>query len=908
MGASAVVVEPASDDLGESWITALERAVNPAYSTPRLADGVEFFPAPTGTGWIARKLPEGRYLALTDEERLILLDLDGERTVLALAKRYSERHSKMGFFAVSGLLGIAANAAMLDGGPPDVVWTPLRQRIALRSVSGRMTWLNRSLLYRKIPVSGLGPAIRAMYRWFGRAFFHPIGAFVVLLVSVVGFVRWLGLDHPRPSDLSWTQLAIVGLFASLSIAVHELGHALAVVHFGRNVNKAGVFIMYGSPGGFVDTGDMWLATRRQRIVVTLAGPVATLIVGAVVALLTPDGNIVVAAMATSQYLIIAANATPLLKLDAYYVLMDALRMPNLRERSMAFMTVRLKRRLKDAWREGNLVPRLTRTELILLCYGTASVGWLLLISVAGLFLLPERMWQMGSNAYEIGVQHVLGPLLGLAVLALIVLIVLQIWGARARASEMGRVVQTAFDRSHGWAATALVFVISLVFGGLLPRVIQTRSETSATGWTHVFALIAGGVAVARGFELLPRLRGSRWVGPVTGLVAASAVMCVAEVLEWTSSAPHTTRLLHIGVVGLTVLAAFVGGRMTLSALGADLRAAWAPALVGAVLCAVPIGARSLGGVMLGAGTIAGLRLLRRPIVSSRQLVDIPVGEELTERRRVVHLRRAVAAVVEPVVAQYGALYGSSERIHALHTLNAAAAEAGWRWWFVEDGRFVDRSEGRLAELVDVWGRSIETIITIVGKECGRRVAEDALAEAHLALPARLGSLIDEWLGDALRRCGCLVDSSDDPSMAVRLTLGHLVRVPIQEVAQAIGNDSIESAIGEVNAVATRSGWGRWFRANGQLVDEMTVGRDDVETARELLSLLYARLTTVAGTPLTAAAVQHARDTLAWELRATALDLLTGRWSDTVMHRRVHQRDPRRWPIPVVPVPMVPVSG
>ncbi len=292
------------------------------------------------------------------------------------------------------------------------------------------------------------------------------------------------------------------------------------------------------------------------------------------------------------------------------------------------------------------------------------------------------------------------------------------------------------------------------------------------------------------------------------------------------------------------------------------------------------------------------------MVSSRQLVDIPLGEELTDRRRIAHLRRAVAALVEPVAAQHGALFGEAERIRALHAVNATAAEQGWTWWFVEDGRFVDRNDGRLSDLARVWGDSIERIVEVTGRDCGRRVADDAVAEAYLALPARLAALVDEWLGDSLTRCGCLVSSvsagaGDHPSddgMAVRLTVAHLVRVPFRELCQAVGHHAVEATLAEVNTVATRRGWGRWFRANGQLVDEMPAGRDDVETARLLLSLLYARLTIAAGTPLTMATVQHARDTLAWELRGTADDLLTGRWRDVAPVRRVRQATPRAWPV------------
>ena len=87
------------------------------------------------------------------------------------------------------------------------------------------------------------------------------------------------------------------------------------------------------------------------------------------------------------------------------------------------------------------------------------------------------------------------------------------------------------------------------------------------------------------------------------------------------------------------------------------------------------------------------------------------------------------------------------------------------------------------------------------------------------------------------------------------------------------------------------------RINGQMVDDMTPGRDDVSTARDLLSLLYAQLVDVAGAPLTLAAVQHARDTLAWELRPVASSLLPAPWADVVVRHRVHQRTPRNWPVP-----------
>ena len=99
---------------------------------------------------------------------------------------------------------------------------------------------------------------------------------------------------------------------------------------------------YGMPAFFVDVSDMWMAPRVPRILVSLAGPIVNVIIGStlviLVAVLPPStGTQVLFQAAFVAYLGALLNLNPLLELDGYYVLMDWLEMPKLRQKSFAFV-------------------------------------------------------------------------------------------------------------------------------------------------------------------------------------------------------------------------------------------------------------------------------------------------------------------------------------------------------------------------------------------------------------------------------------------------------------------------------------------------------------------------------------------------------------------------------------------
>jgi putative peptide zinc metalloprotease protein len=181
-------------------------------------------------------------------------------------------------------------------------------------------------------------------------------------------------------------VVLLVVLALVALAVHELGHGLAVKHAGRRVHEAGVRLYFGLPAAFVDTSDIWMASPRQRLLTAFAGPWTGLILGGLCAVAAS----LVATSPLGGFLFTAAfvflvdnlfNFNPLLELDGYYMLIDFLDRPLLRPRALAFVRGPLWSRV---WRRQPL----SGEERLLALFGLGAVGYGVLAVV-----LAARAWQ-----------------------------------------------------------------------------------------------------------------------------------------------------------------------------------------------------------------------------------------------------------------------------------------------------------------------------------------------------------------------------------------------------------------------------------------------------------------------------------------------------------------------------------
>ncbi|MEI7445155.1 MAG: HlyD family efflux transporter periplasmic adaptor subunit [Burkholderiales bacterium] len=198
-------------------------------------------------------------------------------------------------------------------------------------------------------------------------------AIATLVAAVTGLLlaarEWDTFTHSLRDTLSPEGLA--GFLVALVFAktLHELGHAFTATRYGLRVPQMGVAFLVMWPMLYTDTGEAWkLADRGRRLRVAGAGIATEFALAAWATLawcLVDDGNAKSALFflaTTSWVLTLAVNASPFMRFDGYFLLSDALDLPNLHERAGALARAWLRRTLLG-WDEPDpeaFPPRLRR--------------------------------------------------------------------------------------------------------------------------------------------------------------------------------------------------------------------------------------------------------------------------------------------------------------------------------------------------------------------------------------------------------------------------------------------------------------------------------------------------------------------------------------------------------------------
>lgn len=438
------------------WETLRDRLDYAAF-VPRLVPDVERaeLRRRDGSPYTVLKNPRGEggaglYVRLEPEDVALLELMDGTRNVQDILVTHLERR---GVFALDRLARLTAALAAngFFGEERAAIYQKLVALRARRDVLLRLSlWLRRLIMWDIARWNNADRAAGLLYRWGGRLAFTRAGAAIVLLFSAAGLVAWIrevgAGRHALVTVEGSYALGLLALIALqvLSISVHEAGHALAIRHFGRRVRRLGLMIYYLFPCVYVDSTDMTMASRRQRIIVALAGPLGGLTVGAACAFVAAiDGGIVggLAFKAASLFAFqFALNLLPILELDGYYVLVDLLDAPFLRQRSIAFARTTIVRKLRRR-------ERWTSTEIGLGAYGALAIVTSLLLVGFSLALWESRVTNAARELILLGPAGAL-ILLALALVfvgpLLVVLAIRAVGGARL----VGRVRSTRARRAR----------------------------------------------------------------------------------------------------------------------------------------------------------------------------------------------------------------------------------------------------------------------------------------------------------------------------------------------------------------------------------------------------------------------------------------------------------------------------
>lgn len=244
-------------------------------------------------------------------------------------------------------------------------------------------WLLHNYLFVRIPLIKPESFLRATQALF-ESILRPGFFLTIGILSLIGVVRvidqWDAFGQTFLYFFSWQGVLCYGLALALTKLLHEFGHAYMARHYGLRVPTMGLALMMLWPLLYTDTSEGWkLGSRRARLAIGGAGVVAELMLAGLAALawsLLPDGTLKSAAyiLATVTWIsTLAINLNPFMRFDGYYLLMDALDMPNLHERSFAFGRWYLRRTLLG-WDSPLPEPEYARNKGALV--GFAFAIWL----------------------------------------------------------------------------------------------------------------------------------------------------------------------------------------------------------------------------------------------------------------------------------------------------------------------------------------------------------------------------------------------------------------------------------------------------------------------------------------------------------------------------------------------------
>jgi putative peptide zinc metalloprotease protein len=180
----------------------------------------------------------------------------------------------------------------------------------------------------------------------------------------------------------WILIFLIGF-------VHETAHGLTCKHYGGQVHSMGLMFLYLTPCFFVDVTESWVsATKLQRLATIIAGIWIELVMCGIAMIFwlhAPAGSW----FHTTMYELIlltgiaavVINLNPLLKLDGYYFLTEIVEIPELKERSSAFVMAWIQAKILRLPVDVPIVPRRRVVLFVIYAVLSAAYSYLLLFFV-----------------------------------------------------------------------------------------------------------------------------------------------------------------------------------------------------------------------------------------------------------------------------------------------------------------------------------------------------------------------------------------------------------------------------------------------------------------------------------------------------------------------------------------------
>jgi putative peptide zinc metalloprotease protein len=317
--------------------------------------------SPDGSrNYILRCFRLDRYLLLSPKEVFLWEHFDGRNSLSEIGRTFHFEFGAFDYAMIRQFLAKLYHAGLLE----EIEAASDFQRS--QGDKRRRRWTRVVNSFLKLPSRLSAKSVRAdryctlLYGRGGFLLFHQVTFWASMILMVVALFAVVRLA-PQAREIS-LRLAVRPFLATTIILclipvvsmLHVLLHALACKSYGRKVREMGFFLLQGIlPTFYADVTDIFMSSRRARVMVDLAGPMVEVVLGSLAFLCAhwsapgfEQSLLFWAGVLLWESAIINLYPFNFLEMDGYNILADLLAMPMLRGQALALLPT-LPRRLRS---------------------------------------------------------------------------------------------------------------------------------------------------------------------------------------------------------------------------------------------------------------------------------------------------------------------------------------------------------------------------------------------------------------------------------------------------------------------------------------------------------------------------------------------------------------------------------
>lgn len=349
-----------------------------------------------GTGYWVVKEPVGlQYYRFHEEEYYILQMLDGHVSLEQIKEGFEAKFApqKITFGDLQQFIGMLHRSGLVISNAPGQ-GRALKQR---GGVKKRKEVLGKLANVFALRFRGVDPDrfLTAILPWTGWLFTIPALICFLIFMSSAGLLlatQYETFYEKLPSFQQffaadrWLYLAVT---MALVKVLHEFGHGISCKKFGGECHELGFMLLVFTPCLYCNVSDSWMLPNKwKRVWIGAGGIYVEMILASFATFVwwfSEPGlvnDLALNMMFLNAVSTIVVNGNPLLRFDGYYILMDMLEIPNLRQKA----TEILKRWFQQVClglelQEDPFLPR--RNQGMFALYTIASViyRWVVVFSI-----------------------------------------------------------------------------------------------------------------------------------------------------------------------------------------------------------------------------------------------------------------------------------------------------------------------------------------------------------------------------------------------------------------------------------------------------------------------------------------------------------------------------------------------